>query len=238
MSYQACTINQLNSLLGVYNHLEVFEEAQKVITELIQRPDWVMDDSFQNGFIKAFEHDIKVLRDAYRYSVAPEIIEMYSQIENSLDCGLLKTNIVVKLTDKLTDLIDKIEKFILNKCETGQTKVFFHKLIGDYYRYLCELGHIESYKNAGYSAYNKAKEIATETLPICDVYYIGLILNFSIFHQEIMGDTATAIEMGSETFADAYEMIESGEGDIADGADYVLTLLKRNIDSWRFATND
>ena len=73
---------------------------------------------------------------------------------------------------------------MLSKSCDGESKCFFIKMVGDYYRYMSESakgGELERVKGEAFKAYNQATAI---DLPACNPIKLGLALNFSVFHYE------------------------------------------------------
>ena len=59
-------------------------------------------------------------------------------------------------------------------------------MVGDYYRYIAENAKdslLEEVKQGALKAYNEANKIS---LPPCNPIKLGLALNFSVFHYEVM----------------------------------------------------
>ena len=68
-------------------------------------------------------------------------------------------------------------------------------MVGDYYRYIAENAKgalMEEVKQNALKAYNDANTI---TLPPCNPIKLGLALNFSVFHYEVMKNHKAACEL-------------------------------------------
>ena len=73
---------------------------------------------------------------------------------------------------------------------SDETKAFFYKMIGDYYRYVAECAsekEIDKIKNGALENYNLATK-SCQTLNACNSIRLGLALNFSVFHFEVMSN--------------------------------------------------
>ena len=71
-------------------------------------------------------------------------------------------------------------------------------MVGDYYRYIAETAqgdHLEKTKTEALKAYEEAQQI---TLPPCNPIKLGLALNFSVFHYEVMKDQKKACSLADE----------------------------------------
>ena len=77
----------------------------------------------------------------------------------------------------------------------GEPKAFFIKMVGDYYRYIAENARdalLENVKQSALKAYDEANQIK---LPPCNPIKLGLALNFSVFHYEVMKNHKIACEL-------------------------------------------
>jgi hypothetical protein len=81
---------------------------------------------------------------------------------------------------------------------------FFYKMIGDYYRYASEAAssqaskeqRLPKFKKGALEAYNKSMELCRMgVLKPYNSVCLGLALNFSVFHYEVMGDPLKACEI-------------------------------------------
>ncbi|KAH9969168.1 14-3-3 domain-containing protein [Russula dissimulans] len=85
---------------------------------------------------------------------------------------------------------EKIESELAKICEDIlDSNVFYHKMMGDYHRYLAELATGDKRKDSAdksLEAYKAASDVAvTELLPTHPIH-LGLALNFSVFYYEIL----------------------------------------------------
>jgi hypothetical protein len=121
---------------------------------------------------------------------------------------------------------------LAKKCD-GEPKAFFVKMVGDYYRYIAENAkgdNLESVKQNALKAYNQANEI---TLPPCNPIKLGLALNFSVFHYEVMKNHKAACDLADQSLQDALDKIDELEEDDFRDAKSIIELLKENLTLWR-----
>ena len=96
-------------------------------------------------------------------------------------------------------MIDLIKTKVLSKSSGDEAKAFFVKMVGDYYRYIAETAQgakLEEVKSEALKAYTEANGI---TLPPCNPIKLGLALNFSVFHYEVMKDHKKACQLAEES---------------------------------------
>lgn len=87
------------------------------------------------------------------------------------------------------DILDVLDKHLIPAANTGESKVFYYKMKGDYHRYLAEFATGNDRKEAAENslvAYKAASDIAMTELPPTHPIRLGLALNFSVFYYEIL----------------------------------------------------
>jgi len=116
-----------------------------------------------------------------------------------------------ELKDICDDILDVLDKNLINSSSLPESKVFYNKMKGDYHRYLAESTTGESRQTSAekaLEAYKAASEISQELLPT-DPIRLGLALNFSVFYYEIMNSPDNAIQLAKQAFDDAIEKLET-----------------------------
>ena len=79
-----------------------------------------------------------------------------------------------------------------------ESKAFFQKMIGDYYRYVAESATeaiLDKVKQGALKGYEESDKFS-KTLNACNPIRLGLALNFSVFYYEVMNDHKKACELG------------------------------------------
>merc|ERR1712070_1168009 len=80
------------------------------------------------------------------------------------------------------------------------------KMKGDYYRYIAEYTEGEGKAKAANSAkdaYDDATKVASTDLVVTHPIRLGLALNFSVFHYEVLNNPEEACKMARQAFEDA-----------------------------------
>uniref|UniRef100_A0A673TJC1 14-3-3 domain-containing protein n=1 Tax=Suricata suricatta TaxID=37032 RepID=A0A673TJC1_SURSU len=106
------------------------------------------------------------------------------------------------------DVLALLDKFLIKNCNDFQyeSKVFYLKMKGDYYRYLAEVASGEkktSVIEASEAAYKEAFEISKEHMQPMHPIQLGLALNFSVFYYEIQNAPEQACLLAKQSFDDA-----------------------------------
>lgn len=118
--------------------------------------------------------------------------------------------------------------------EDTDALVFYHKMKGDYYRYLAEFVSGDEKTEAGSNAnggYAKAWEAAA-ALKTTDPVRLGLALNYSVFYYEILGETEKACTLAKQAFDDALHELDSLSEDSYEDATFIVQLLRDNLALW------
>lgn len=118
---------------------------------------------------------------------------------------------------------------------TDESKAFFYKLIGDYYRYMSECASPdkkEEVKQGALENYNLAEKACANLNP-CNPITLGLALNCSVFYYEVMDNHSKACELGEKALSDALEKIDDVDEDTFRDAKSIIELLKENISLWK-----
>jgi len=121
-----------------------------------------------------------------------------------------------------------------------ESKAFFMKMIGDYYRYVAENAHeakLEEVKNGALKGYTEA-EILSKGLNACNPIRLGLALNFSVFYYEVMNDHKKACELGELALTEALEKIDDVDEETFRDAKSIIELLKENLSLWKEEEGD
>ncbi|XP_045437307.1 14-3-3 protein zeta/delta isoform X3 [Pipistrellus kuhlii] len=112
-----------------------------------------------------------------------------------------------------------LEKFLIPNASQAESKVFYLKMKGDYYRYLAEVAAGDDKKgivDQSQQAYQEAFEISKKEMQPTHPIRLGLALNFSVFYYEILNSPEKACSLAktlwtSDTQGDEAEAGEGGE---------------------------
>jgi len=146
-----------------------------------------------------------------------------------------KKKIEDELTSFCSDILNLVQRNLIPSAKSAESKVFFLKMQGDYYRYMAEYSSGEAYSEArdgAFSAYKLASEVANADLRITNPIRLGLALNFSVFYYEVMSDPQKACQLAKEAFDNAIADIDQpAEEDFKD-ATTIMALIKDNLSLW------
>merc|ERR1712098_738943 len=137
-----------------------------------------------------------------------------------------------KICDEILSLIDNN---LVPQSTSGECKVFYYKMKGDYYCYIAEYTEGEGKAKAANSAkgaYEDATKVAATDLVVTHPIRLGLALNFSVFHYEVLNNPEEACTMARQAFEDAIAELDSVSEDSYKDSTLIMQLLRDNLTLW------
>ncbi|KAK2748273.1 hypothetical protein FQN57_000931 [Myotisia sp. PD_48] len=155
--------------------------------------------------------------------------------KNTQAIGEYRQKIETELERVCQDVLDVLDTSLIPKAETGESKVFYHKMKGDYHRYLAEFASGNKRKvavTAAHEAYKNATDIAQTELTPTHPIRLGLALNFSVFYYEILNSPDRACHLAKQAFDDAIAELESLSEESYRDSTLIMQLLRDNLTLW------
>ena len=184
----------------------------------------------------AYKNTVGTRRTAWR---ALSSIETKEEAKSSKYLSLLKEykeRIEKELNNYCDDVLQVLDQKLIPKSEGNtEANVFYLKMKGDYYRYIAEYATGELHQKASdnaLQAYSSANEVATANLKTTHPIRLGLALNFSVFHYEVMNDPTKACQLAKEAFDQAISDIEQLDEDVYKDATTIMQLIRDNLTLW------
>ncbi|CAK8692617.1 uncharacterized protein LOC143462253 [Clavelina lepadiformis] len=168
--------------------------------------------------IKSIEQKDKTDNDTYRV-----LVEKYrKEIEKELKV----------ICD---DILSLIKDHLIPSATQGESKVFYYKMKGDYYRYLAEFEEGAERKadaSESLDAYENAHKEAVNSLPSTHPIRLGLALNFSVFYYEILNSPEKACSLAKKAFDEAIAELDTLSEDSYKDSTLIMQLLRDNLTLW------
>ena len=136
-----------------------------------------------------------------------------------------------KICDELQALISAN---LLPNAKSVESKAFYLKMAGDYYRYRAEFekgDRRSETANAALQMYTRADEEG-KTLPNTSPIRLGLALNFSVFYYEILNEPSKACNLAKDAFDKAIADLDELEEENYKDATLIMQLLRDNLALW------
>ncbi|KAJ2807928.1 14-3-3 protein [Coemansia helicoidea] len=140
-----------------------------------------------------------------------------------------------ELADICKDILSVLDEHLLPGTTNGESKVFYLKMKGDYYRYIAEFASTAERKDASdqsLEAYKAATETAVADLPPTHPIRLGLALNFSVFYYEILNSPERACHLAKQAFDDAIAELDSLSEESYKDSTLIMQLLRDNLTLW------
>eukprot|EP00270_Netrium_digitus_P005447 TRINITY_DN171_c0_g1_i1.p1 TRINITY_DN171_c0_g1~~TRINITY_DN171_c0_g1_i1.p1 ORF type:complete len:268 (-),score=58.45 TRINITY_DN171_c0_g1_i1:119-871(-) len=176
-----------------------------------RRASWrILTSIEQKEENKGNEHNVKRIKD-YRSKVEGELSNICNDILSIIDSNLIPSS------------------------GTGESKVFYYKMKGDYYRYLAEFKTAADRKEAAeqsLKAYQAASEVAAVDLAPTHPIRLGLALNFSVFYYEILNSPEKACQLAKQAFDEAIAELDTLNEESYKDSTLIMQLLRDNLTLW------
>jgi len=207
-------------------------EAMKKVAHL----DSELSVEERNLLSVAYKNVIGARRAAWRIISSIEQKEKTKNNEqNVVKIKSYAGKIEKELNDICADVMDVLDDHLINHATAEESKVFYHKMKGDYFRYKAEFTAEDKRKEASQhslEAYQKALEIAEAQLPTTNPIRLGLALNFSVFYFEILNEPQKACDLAKKAFDEAITKLDDLTEDSYKDSTVIMQLLRDNLTLW------
>jgi len=152
-----------------------------------------------------------------------------------------RSKVEKELENVCGDILQVLETNLIPSAESGESKVFYYKMKGDYHRYLAEFTtekQKEESSEAAYQAYIEASSIATQQLAPTHPIRLGLALNFSVFYYEIHNSPSNACDLAKSAFDSAIAELDTLNEESYKDSTLIMQLLRDNLTLWTSDLNE
>ena len=152
-----------------------------------------------------------------------------------------KSEIQAEILKYCSELINIIDNELVAKASCAESRVFFNKMKGDYYRYMAEVTTGEEkgiYSNNAENNYAIAYHLAKNELPSTHQTRIGLALNFSVFYYEIKNEHEQACNLTKSAIDEALPNLENVPRENYNDCASIIQLMKDNLTLWSTGMTD
>jgi len=168
----------------------------------------------------------RVLNDLQQSDPDPMFSEYKSQVEGEL----------VLICEDILDLLEN--NLIKNHSKADDSKVFWLKMAGDYYRYLAEVQPTKGFDKRSSASYKSAYTLATQSLPPTHPVRLGVALNYSVCYFEVMKDKREACELAKTAFDQAIAKLDNLEESDYKDSTLIMQLIRDNLTLWTAGQGD
>eukprot|EP01097_Dermamoeba_algensis_P008614 TRINITY_DN57_c0_g1_i4.p1 TRINITY_DN57_c0_g1~~TRINITY_DN57_c0_g1_i4.p1 ORF type:complete len:239 (-),score=69.76 TRINITY_DN57_c0_g1_i4:184-900(-) len=185
----------------------------------------------------AYKNAIGSKRSAWR--VISSVLQRESDEERKKLLLEYRGRIESEMQKLCADAFSILDKVIAS-ADSDEFRIYFHKMKGDYNRYLAEVspeGEVRTKATEeGLKAYQTATELAEKSSPDeITPLNLGLALNFSVFYYEILRQPEAAIKLAKKAFDNAIMGLDklNEEDETYKDATQIMALLRDNLEIWQ-----
>ncbi|KAI4155808.1 MAG: hypothetical protein LQ340_000741 [Diploschistes diacapsis] len=210
---------------------EMVENMKKVASA-----DQELSVEERNLLSVAYKNVIGARRASWR--IVTSIEQKEESKGNESQVGLIKEyrqKIEAELAKICEDILEVLDDHLIKSAKSGESKVFYHKMKGDYHRYLAEFALGDKRKESAdksLEAYKAASEVAVTDLPPTHPIRLGLALNFSVFYYEILNSPDQACGLAKQAFDDAIAELDTLSEESYKDSTLIMQLLRDNLTLW------
>ncbi|KAH8743067.1 14-3-3 protein [Diaporthe sp. PMI_573] len=151
-----------------------------------------------------------------------------------------RSRIELEIENMCQEVFDILDSSLIPEADSSDSNIFYHKMKGDYHRYLAEFATGEKRNNAtiaAHKAYKNATAVAHAELTPSHPIRLGLALNYSVFNYEILDCPDRACRLTKQALDDTNaEMYPLSEESYRD-SNLVTKLLRDNLALWTLSDN-
>lgn len=240
MSERTYTRDEYLYLAKLYERAEKFEDMVKWINKFVQLDANLSHDE-RNILSAGYKNVISSKRASWRLLHSLEKKEEKKNSANLSHLLEIKGRVEDEMRRICDEIQDTLDKYLVPASKDPETKVFYLKLKGDYYRYRAEFTAGNEHETAtgqAEKAYREAYEIAEKNIPISSSTRLGLALNFSVFYYEIRNQKEEACQIAKVAFEESMKILDDLERIKAKDTILIIQLLKENLILWNNEIND
>jgi len=233
----------LEALSQAAEAAERYEDMVKIMEKLVTiklgkkaelSPDQrnLLSVAYKN-MVGAKRSSLRVLSEENQFEDAADLAAKYKKcVEKELEETCTKILDVLKNLSEQNDARMADEEDAEKKKQLEECQVFYLKMIGDYYRYLTEAFPTDDYKANCNKFYADAMKIAEESLDATHPTRLGLALNYSVCHYEILSQPKEACDLAKKAFDEAIEKLDSLSDVSYRDSTLIMQLLRDNLTIW------
>ncbi|XP_034530590.1 14-3-3 protein zeta/delta-like [Notolabrus celidotus] len=140
-----------------------------------------------------------------------------------------------ELKEICENVLGLLDNHLIGNASNSESKVFYLKMKGDYYRYLAEVASGDEKTKIiddSQQAYEEALKISQSDMDPTHPIRLGLALNFSVFYYEILNSPEKACELAKKAFDEAIAELDQLNEESYKDSTLIMQLLRDNLTLW------
>nr|XP_046267979.1 14-3-3-like protein [Scatophagus argus] len=206
-------------------------DTMKEVTEMGQE----LTNEERNLLSVAYKNVVGARRSAWRVMSS---IAMKTEAGNEKKQKMVKEyreQVEKELEDICENVLQLLDNHLIPNSTNSESKVFYLKMKGDYYRYLAEVAVDDKRQKTilkSQEAYQEASNISNSEMESTHPIRLGLALNFSVFFYEILNSPEKACELAKKAFDDAIAELDQLSEESYKDSTLIMQLLRDNLTLW------
>jgi 14-3-3 protein beta/theta/zeta len=213
---------------------ERYDDMAESMKKVTESSDVELTNEERNLLSVAYKNVVGARRSSWRVISSIEQKSEGSDKKHALAKEYRET-VEKELKHICEEVLGLLDKHLIAKATNHESKVFYLKMKGDYYRYLAEVATgderttvVENSKKAYQEAFDTSKSKMQPTHPI----RLGLALNFSVFYYEILNSPTEACQLAKQAFDDAIAELDTLNDESYKDSTLIMQLLRDNLTLW------
>ena len=227
----------------IAEQIERYDDMAREMKSIVETDDKPLTDEERNLLSVAYKNVVGTRRSAWRViaSIEQKAIDKDEEPLKQRLSKAYREKIEGELNDICDEVIKLLDSNLIAKADSEESQVFYQKMKGDYYRYKVEVASQDSrekFAELSRDAYEKAFQIAKESMGPTNPIRLGLALNYSVFYYEIKNEPQKACSLAKGAFDEAIGVIENSNDDGVKDSMLILQLLRDNLTLWSSEMDD
>ena len=147
-----------------------------------------------------------------------------------------RKNIEQEITSFSKEIIEIIQKNLINRTNDTSMRGLLYRMIGDYWRYLAEIQRSYDRRdstNKALAAYQEAEDLIVASCGPAAAIRLSLMLNIAIFKFEILSESDEALDIAQKAYNEGIATVDSLHDEAYTDSILLLQMLHRTIVSWQ-----
>lgn len=235
-NYEVLASEDLLFLARVAEHSKRFEDCVSYMEALIKRESRELTLDERSLLASAFKSIAGDKRASWRVLGAlKHKYEGSQDLDNATLAGKSKAIVEKEIAGVANRVSSLLDNFLIPNACSCETKVFYLKLKGDYFRYIAEFARSsERHQAAGKAsdAYIRAYDLAQNELLPTHPIRLSLALNYSVFNYDILGERSRAQDIARLAFDEAVAGLDNVTEESYKDSTMIISLLRDNLTLW------
>ncbi|KAM9365726.1 14-3-3 protein beta/alpha-1-like isoform 1-T2 [Pholidichthys leucotaenia] len=225
--------NELVQKAKLAEQAERYDDMAKAMKDVTEQGNELSNEE-RNLLSVAYKNVVGARRSSWRVTSSIEQKTEGNEKKQQM-AKEYRTLIETELNEICQDVLKLLDNYLIPKTTQAESKVFYLKMKGDYFRYLSEVAAGDLKKDTmccSQEAYQMAFDISKSEMQPTHPIRLGLALNFSVFFYEILNSPEQACCLAKTAFDEAIAELDTLNEDSYKDSTLIMQLLRDNLTLW------